>query len=188
MHCALEFDRCQKANPGHWVWQNRPRRPLEEQALKACPAEPSHATCIGVCYMSATMSFDVSSVFSMAISEIQCLDADIRSLECIHGTDAHCLTDGFEELFCDDTDIDKDVCITDGLVELGCLDGAGRMSRVWPCTRWGLTHRWCRSTLMSRCAHSTSSLHLSRWWRLSHRWLCSSLMSWCGCSWCRLCR
>ena len=32
--------------------------------------------------------------------------------------DAHCITDGFEELFCDDTDLDDDVCITDGLVGL----------------------------------------------------------------------
>ena len=46
---------------------------------------------------------------------------DIRCLECGHVLDALCLTDGFEELFHDDADIDRDVCVTDGLVDLWCL-------------------------------------------------------------------
>ena len=50
------------------------------------------------------------------------LDADIRCLCCVHIDDVCCVTDGFEELFCDDAEVDKDVCITDGDVELGCLD------------------------------------------------------------------
>ena len=50
------------------------------------------------------------------------LDADIRCLSCVHIDDVCCVTDGFEELVCDDAEVDKDVCITNGDIELGCLD------------------------------------------------------------------
>ena len=36
--------------------------------------------------------------------------------------DVYYVTDGFEEFFCDDAEVDTDVCITDGDVKLGCLD------------------------------------------------------------------
>ena len=49
---------------------------------------------------------------------VRCLDVGIRCLECGQVLDEEYVTDGFEELFHDDADIDKDVCVTDGAVEL----------------------------------------------------------------------
>ena len=46
------------------------------------------------------------------------LDVDARCLECGQVLDEEYVTDGFEELFHDDADIDRDVCVTDGVVEL----------------------------------------------------------------------
>ena len=67
--------------------------------------------------MSTTMLYDVSSVFPMA-RQTPMSDVGIRCLECGHILDEEYVTDGFEELFHDDADIDRDVCVTDGAVEL----------------------------------------------------------------------
>ena len=50
--------------------------------------------------------------------KLRCLGVGIRWVECIQVVDALCLIDGFEELFRDDDDIDRDVCVTDGVVGL----------------------------------------------------------------------